>query len=257
MMINGHEIYYQDHGPAGGQAVVFLHHGLGSTRAWRRQVHPIREAGLRMIAYDRWGYGKSAARPALDIPFFADDQADLLALLERLGVERTALVGHSDGGTIALYFTAAHPERVSRLVTIAAHIYVEPKMEPGMWDIRQTFETDSEFRHRFQRVHGEKYKQVFDNWFTGWAKPEHLAWDMRPILGQIGCPALVIQGMADEHATPQHAQDIAATIPGAELWLVPGASHMLQRQAAKALNLKLLDFLRNETYESISSRKRD
>jgi pimeloyl-ACP methyl ester carboxylesterase len=109
--------------------------------------------------------------------------------------------------------------------------------------VRQTFENDAEFRRRFQRAHGEKYQQVFDNWFNGWLKPEHLSWDMRPVLRQIHCPTLVIQGLEDEQATSQHAEDIAAAITGAELWLVPGASHMLQKDAARALNQKLLLFL--------------
>jgi len=254
MIINGHEIYHQTRGPKDGGAVILLHHGLGSTRAWRRQVGPLVGAGFYVIVYDRWGYGKSASRPALGMPFFPDDQADLLALLDRLGVERVDLVGHSDGGTIALYFAAAHPERVARLVTIAAHIYFEPKMKAGMGSIRQEYENDVEFRQRFQRAHGDKYQQVFDNWYVGWIKTEHLSWDMRPVLKQIDCPALVVQGTEDEHVLPQHAVDIATAIPGAELWMVPGASHMLQREAAKTLNLKLLDFLRQPTISLIGER---
>jgi len=66
---------------------------------------------------------------------------------------------------------------------------------------------------------------------------------MRPVLRQIRCPALVIQGLKDEHATPQHAEDIAAAITGAELWLAPEVGHMLQRDAARELNKKLLEFL--------------
>jgi pimeloyl-ACP methyl ester carboxylesterase len=66
---------------------------------------------------------------------------------------------------------------------------------------------------------------------------------MRPLLVQIRCPTLVIQGSEDEQAAPSQAQDIAAAIPDAELWLVPGADHMLQRNSAKALNHKLLEFI--------------
>jgi pimeloyl-ACP methyl ester carboxylesterase len=224
-------------------AVVLLHHGLGSTRAWRRQAPALAAAGYHVVAYDRWGYGKSEPRPALSVPCFKDDQNDLLVLLDHLNIERAALVGHSDGGTIALYFAVAHPERVACLVTIAAHIYVEPKMDISILDVRQTFEYDEDFRRRFQRAHGDQYPQVFNNWFYGWFKPENLSWDMRPVLRQIQCPALVIQGLEDEHATPQHAEDIAAAITGAELWLVPEVGHMLQRDAARKLIKKLLEFL--------------
>jgi pimeloyl-ACP methyl ester carboxylesterase len=243
MNINGHEIHVMAWGPADGPAVVLLHHGLGLSRAWHRQVPALAAAGFRVIVYDRWGYGKSEPRPALSIPCFEADQNDLLALLDHMDIKRAALIGHSDGGTIALYFAAAHPERVACLATIAAHIYVEAKMETGILGVRQAFEKDADFRRRLQRAHGDQYQQVFDNWFNGWSKPEHLSWDMRPILRQISCPALVIQGREDEHATPKHAEDIAAAIPGAELWLVPAAGHMLQRDAARALNQKLLEFL--------------
>jgi pimeloyl-ACP methyl ester carboxylesterase len=242
--INGHNLYIQKRGLAGDPAVILLHHGLGSTRAWRRQVHPLAEAGSRVIAYDRWGYGKSDSRAAISVPCFEEDQCDLLSLLDQMKIQHTALVGHSDGGTIALYLAAAHPERITCLVTIAAHIYVEPKMQSGILSVRHAFENDAEFRSRFQRAHGGKYQQVFDNWFNGWSRSEHLTWDMRPELGRIRCPVLVIQGLEDEHATPQHAEDLAKAIPGADLWLVPGASHMLQREAAKALNQRLVEFLR-------------
>ena len=227
--------------------MVLLHHGLGSTRAWRRQMHPLAEAGFRTIAYDRWGYGKSDPRPQLSMPRFDDDQYDLLALMSRLNLEQASLVGHSDGATIALYFAASHPERVVSLVTIAAHIYMEAKMQAGIWGVRQMFQNDDEFLRRFQRLHGEKYQQVFDNWFYGWTKAEHLSWDMRPVLGQIRCPALVIQGLEDEHATPQHAQDLAAALPEAELWLLPQVGHMLPRDAARAFNERVLAFLRQTT----------
>jgi pimeloyl-ACP methyl ester carboxylesterase len=67
---------------------------------------------------------------------------------------------------------------------------------------------------------------------------------MRPMLGKIKCPTLVVQGMEDEHAPSKHAEDIATAIPGAELWLEPGVGHMLQRDAAGKFNNRILEFLR-------------
>jgi len=254
MKINGHHLHIEIHGSEENPAVVFLHHGLGSTGAWRGQVPVFVEAGYRVIVYDRWGYGQSESRSHLDVPGFEDDLADLKETLERLNVEQPALrskiepkgvtlVGHSDGGTLALYFGEKCPEMVTCLVTVAAHIYLEPKMEPGILGIKAAFEHDERFRIGMQRAHGDKFESVFSNWFDGWHKPEALDWDMRPLLSEISCPALVIQGEDDEHATPQHAIDIADAIPGAELWLEPGAGHMFPQDETKKFNRRLLRFL--------------
>jgi pimeloyl-ACP methyl ester carboxylesterase len=241
--IQGHSLNVEDRGSQASPAVILLHHGLGSAAAWRQQLPALVDAGWRAIAYDRWGYGHSDFRASIDMPAFTQDQADLLRLLDRLELGQVSLVGHSDGGTIALYFAAAHPERVHRLVTVAAHVYVEDKMQPSILAVRRDFEQDTRFRSGLRRVHGEKFEQVFHNWFDGWAREACLGWDMRPQLTAIPCPVLVVQGEDDEHAAPQHAIDIAAGIPGAELWLVPGARHMLPQDNAQVFNQRLIEFL--------------
>ena len=244
MIINRHFLHIESHGPEDAPPVVLLHHGLGSTRAWRQQVPVLAEAGYRVIAYDRWGYGQSEPRPALDAPGFEDDLADLEGMLAACGLLLVTLIGHSDGGTIALYYAMQHPKQVAALVTVAAHIYIEPKMERGIQGIRQIFEQDEQFRKAFRRAHGDKFETVFQNWFDGWHTPQALDWDMRALLPQISCPTLVIQGEQDEHASPQHARDLAGGIPGAQLWLVPGAAHMLPQDLPEVFNQKLLEFLR-------------
>jgi pimeloyl-ACP methyl ester carboxylesterase len=243
MLINGHNLYMEHYGPENGPVVGLLHHGLGSARAWREQIPSLVDAGYQVVAYDRWGYGGSDARPKLDLPTFTTDLDDLCSLFEQLGIRRAALLGDSDGGTIALYFAAQHPELVSCVVTVAAHIYVETKMEPGILGIRQSFKTDERFRSGLHHAHGEKYNAVFHNWFDGWHRIESLAWDMRPVLAQIRCPTLIVQGEEDEHATPQHAKDIVEAITGAELWLLPGTGHMLPQENANLFNPRLIEFL--------------
>jgi pimeloyl-ACP methyl ester carboxylesterase len=243
MKVNGHHLHVETHGPEEGLPVVLLHHGLGSVRAWKGQTLALAEVGYRVVVYDRWGYGRSDFRQGIDMPHFDCDLADLEVLLDRLGIRRAALVGHSDGGTIALYFALQCPERVSSLVTVAAHIYIEAKMVPGILGVWDVFQKDVRFREGLRRAHGEKYETVFSNWFDGWRRPKCLGWDMRPFLAKITCPALVVQGVEDEHATPRHAEELAAAIPGAALWLVEGASHMLPQEMAQGFNRRLLEFL--------------
>lgn len=246
IILNGRTIYYELHGPSTGPVVILLHHGLGMTRAWDEQIPALAEAGYRVLGYDRWGYGQSDARSQLSLPHFEEDLQDLHALTQSLRIHQASLVGHSDGGTISLYFAERYPEVVTRMLIVAAHIYVEPKMESGIQELRSAYEQEPKFRDGMQRAHGEKAEQVFQNWYGGWVQESNLRWDMRPLLGKIRCPVLVAQGLEDEHGTVQHAKDLAQAIPGAELWLVPGAAHMLPRDMPEAFNPRLLKFLEPE-----------
>lgn len=244
MLVNGHNLHIEQHGPVTGAPVFLLHHGLGSVRAWKEQLPRLSAGGFRAIPYDRWGYGKSDPRPGFSMPCFEEDVEDLLAIMDRLNLEHANVVGHSDGGTIGLYFAAAHPERVRRLVIIAAHIYIEPEfMLPIFDDIRSSYENDADFRRKFERQHGQKASDVFENWYSGWKKPENLTWDMRQVIRKIICPTLVVQGIKDDHASQQHAHDIASVIPGAELLLIPEAGHMLPQDSPDAFNPRLVEFL--------------
>ena len=59
----GHELYLEVHGREADQELVLLHHGIGSVNAWEGQISPWVAAGFRVVVYDRWGYGRSGARP--------------------------------------------------------------------------------------------------------------------------------------------------------------------------------------------------
>lgn len=242
--IHGHRLFVELHGPPEGEAVVLLHHGLGAVQSWKGQIPALVEAGYRVIAYDRWGHGRSSPRPRYGMPAFEADLADLEALLAALDAPRPALIGHSDGGKIAMYYAAARPERVAALVIVSTNVYIEAGMEAGILGVRRQFYQEPVFREKLRRVHGEKTEALFRGWFEGWTDPQQRAWDMRPQMAKIGCPALLVHGCEDEHASPQHAAAAAAAIPGAELWLVPGAGHMLPQDFPQAFNAGVLEFLR-------------
>ncbi len=141
LSINGHNLYVEEAGPADGQAIILLHHGLGSLKSWRKQIPVLAAHGYRVIVYDRWGYGRSDPRPGFSMPLFKEDGKDLVSLMDYYDLEKAVLIGHSDGGTISLYFAAQLPQRVSLMVTVAAHIYLEEKMEPGIEGLRQMYGT--------------------------------------------------------------------------------------------------------------------
>lgn len=110
-------------GPAAGQPVLLVHAGVCDRRMWRPQLAALAEAGHRLLLPDLRGYGGT---PATAGPY--RDADDLLALLDAHGVRRTAVVGASFGGTVALELAARHPDRVTALALLAAS---PPDLEPG------------------------------------------------------------------------------------------------------------------------------
>ncbi len=245
LQVNGHRLYVERHGPEEGVPVVLLHHGLGSVRAWKRQIPALVAAGYRVVVYDRWGYGRSAHdRTALDVPSFATDVEDLAALLTALALPAPVfLVGHSDGGNVALAFAARYPAWVRAVVAVAAHIYVEPQMPASVEAVARRYSTEPAFRQALDRVHQGFGEQVFTLWYRAWTEPGLRGWDGRPALAQVRCPALVVQGAADEHATPQQARDLAMALPLGRLALLPQVGHMVPQEAAASFNALLLAFL--------------
>ena len=110
--VNGAHLYYQTAGE--GKTVTFVHAGVADHRLWDAQFEAL-QSTYRVISYDLRGYGQSTS-PAM--PYSTVD--DLHALLTALGVEKTALVGCSIGGTAVVDFTLAYPKLVSTLVAVSA-----------------------------------------------------------------------------------------------------------------------------------------
>jgi pimeloyl-ACP methyl ester carboxylesterase len=113
--LHGHQLSYLDSGQ--GPAVLFIHGLLGSNRNWAHLVRSL-STGHRVLAPDLFGHGASA-KPMGDYSLGAH-AATLRDLLDRLGVGRVTLVGHSLGGGIAMQFCYLFPERVDRLVLVAS-----------------------------------------------------------------------------------------------------------------------------------------
>ncbi len=224
--------------------VVLLHDGLGAIGSWREL--PGRLAGLLQVntlAYDRWGYGRSQERPGFGDRFMEAEVPVLRALLEHLGIERPGLVGHSDGGSIALLFAAAHPERVRAVVTEAAHTFVEPETQAG---IRALLALQAAGRTPdwLRKLHGPRADDVLRAWSAHWLSEVHARWDIRAKLPRVRCPVLAVQGDSDEFGTQAQVDSILAAVPGARSWIAPRCGHTPHSQAEDAFVERVVAFLR-------------
>ena len=99
-----------------GHDLVMLHGFLGNLAVWHLNIVPELRGQFRVTTYDLRGHGYSQVTP--DGYTTADMAQDLLELLNRLGIERPHLVGHSFGADVCLHFALHHPHRVARLVAI-------------------------------------------------------------------------------------------------------------------------------------------
>ncbi|TDC52424.1 alpha/beta hydrolase [Jiangella ureilytica] len=111
--VNGADLAYDDAGY--GPVVILVHGALGDRRMWDHQFTALAATGYRVVRYDWRGYGESG-----DAAGEFAHHADLLALMDALGIERAALAGNSYGGAYAVDVALAAPERVRSLALIAS-----------------------------------------------------------------------------------------------------------------------------------------
>ena len=198
----------------GGPTLVLLHEALGNIALWRDFPEQISEAtGLDVLVYERLGYGASSpiTLPRPDDYLEQEGRIWLPKLLDALELEQAILLGHSDGGSVALVGAAVSP-RVIGLITMAAHIQVDDLTLAG---IRQTLERyqSSDLPERLARYHGDRTDLLFRAWHETWLRDSfQSSFNLTPWLNQIQCPALIMQGVDDSYGLPEQVTDIARGI---------------------------------------------
>ncbi len=199
--------------PGAEPALVFLHEGLGSVALWRDFPDKLAQAtGRRALIYSRAGHGDSSVPDEPRTPRFMHDEAlDVLpVLLQEHGIENPVLVGHSDGGSIALIHASRHP--VTKLVLLAPHVFVEDLSVASIAEARETFET-TDLRDRMGRYHRDA-EATFRLWNDIWLAPEFRDWNIEDVLGAITAPVLAIQGEHDQYGTLAQIDAIEAGVSG-------------------------------------------
>ena len=228
----------------GAPWVVFLHEGLGSAAQWRDDPARVAAAtGCGTLVYSRRGYGRSEPRPAPWPDDFMTPEAieTLPALLAHFGIDRPVLVGHSDGGTIALMFAAAFPDACAGIVSIAAHVMFEDFNRQGIARARQRF-VDGPLREVLRRQHGDHTDDTMFGWADAWLRAGE--WDMRASLHAITCPVLVIQGRDDEFGTIEQVDAIAQGVGGpVETLVLDHCGHAPHREKRKEVLAAVTRFI--------------
>lgn len=240
-------------GPDGNDAapIVFLHEGLGSVAMWqgREGSWPqavCEAAGRAGVVYSRRGYGRSD--PVADVrgagrlaPDYMHREAwDVLpALLETLGITRPVLLGHSDGGSIALLHASRHP--IQACIVMAPHVIVEDVSIRSIEQARTAFETGG-LRDRLARYHAD-VDGAFWQWNDIWLNPAFRGFDIRPDCRRIPAPVLAIQGHDDPYGSMRQIDEIAPTAGRIELEKLAACGHSPHRDHPLAISRRIVAFL--------------
>jgi pimeloyl-ACP methyl ester carboxylesterase len=211
-------------GDAARRPLVLLHEGLGSAGLWREFPAQLQAAtGRRVIAFSRFGHGRSATPPQPRTPaFFHEEALDVLpALLGQLDADAPLLVGHSDGASIALIHAARHP--VAGLALLAPHVVVEDVTVARIRRTREAFLHDG-LRERLQRHHDD-VDAAFWGWCDVWLDPAFRAWSLEADAARVTAPLLLIQGRDDPYGTLDQLDRIERRVRGPVSRLVVPGGH--------------------------------
>ena len=265
--LNGTDFYYE--GAGSGSPLVLIHAGICDSRMWDEQFAHFAESH-RVFRYDMRGYGQTEP---VDVPYAHHE--DLRALLDHWEIEQAHLVGCSMGGSTALDFALAYPDRVRSLTIVCAEPggyedvdeQGEPIEEeiPEQWDqIVEAFrlgayESVAEWEVRFWVVGPERTPDQVD------PAVRHKVYEMNVIalrneaqelgenqpldppaaerLGELTCPTQIIIGALDQPVMRRAADLMANTIAGAQKVVIPETAHLPSMEQPLQFNQILSTFL--------------
>ena len=230
---------------AGRPELLLLHEGLGCVAMWRHFPEKLAAAtGCRVLVWSRAGYGGSQAYDEVRTPRYMHREAEqaLPELIAALQVERPLLIGHSDGGSIALIFAGAFPDVPLGIAVMAPHEFVEAETLAGIRLARTAWET-TDLPVKLARYHHQQTERVFRDWNDCWLSPAFRDWNIEDYLPRIRCPVLAIQGEDDEYATMRLIEAIAERVPGTQLLKLEKCGHTPQRDQEVAVLAALQAFV--------------
>ena len=233
-------------GESSQPTLVFLHEGLGSIEMWHDFPTILAETtACDCLIYDRWGHGRSDPLDVKRTLGYVHGEAldSLPEVLNHSNVDDAILIGHSDGGSIALIFAAEYPEILRGIITEAAHVFVEEITLEGIREALDIY-NNTDLKQRLARYHGTNTEKIFRAWHETWLQPEFKSWDIQDCLPKIKCPVLVIQGEDDQYGTAAQVEAIAHQVTGpSKPLLIPNCAHIPHREARDRVAQEMTDFI--------------
>jgi 3-oxoadipate enol-lactonase len=260
MQVAGARLYYEVAGT--GPALVLIHADVADHRMWDDQFAAFAQR-FRVIRFDKRGFGRTTAEDGAFSP-----RQDLADLLKHLGIEKTCVLGLSNGGQLAIDLTLERPDLVNGLIAVAAGVSgyqpsaTEAEMQlinayialqdqqdiaglielgvrawadgPGQLDGR----ADVPVREHLREMLANNYRSHHEH-----LKPRGLEPPAVARLDEIHVPTLVIVGDLDFSGTNAAMALLAQHVAGARKVVFPGVAHMVNMEQPERFNAAVLAFL--------------
>jgi pimeloyl-ACP methyl ester carboxylesterase len=226
-----------------GFPLVLVHGFTGSSLDWSSVVEPL-ATDRQVVTFDHRGHGESPNTGDASTYTFDQLVVDMTVLLDDLGLERFDLLGHSMGGIVSMRYTLTHPERVRSLVLMdtaagtaadnaemmrAGIELVRTQGTSALYDLLQGFLGEGEVADAQRVAMKTKLTQMDPVAFTELGEELITYPSILDRLAGLEIPTTVIVGVND-HGLRGAADDLAATIPGAQLVVIPEAAHSPQEE---------------------------
>lgn len=246
--LNATQLYYETFGAARPDRppLLLIHGATGTGAAEWGHIAPLLARDYHIIVPDCRGHGRSA-NPQRTYRF-AEMADDLVSLIRALGHPRAHVIGHSNGGNVALMLLLEHPDAVQCAVLQAANAYVSDDLrarEPAIFDPERIAREDPAWLEALTTRHAalgpDYWRELLRLTLAETiAAPNYTAAD----LARVQRPVLVIEGADDPvNAPAQHGRFIARAIPDAELWRPAGIAHNVHHDLPFPWWERVLDFL--------------
>jgi 3-oxoadipate enol-lactonase len=265
----GATLHVIDEGASDRPPILLLHAGIADSRAWDALAPRLVEAGYRVVRYDRRGFGRTVTE---DVEF--SNRADLLAVLDALGIGRAVLVGNSQGGQIAFDAAIEHPERVAAVVGVGAGLggfegdvtddeialfdrseALEERLDAGETDVldelleldvamwvdgpgQPTDRVPVDIRDLVRAMDREHYDPARVQ-----GRPIPLRPPAAERLADLRAPVLAVAGALDVGEVVATAHHLAAELDQATAVVWPDVAHMIGMEAPDRLAGLIVDFL--------------
>lgn len=227
-------------------SIVLLHDSLGSCGQWRDFPEKLANTlSMKVIAYDRAGFGNSYARSSLPSINFIEEEAQIYfpQLKSTLELKQFIIIGHSVGGSMAVNI-AANEKGCLGVATISAQAFIEERTIEGIENTKQAFQ-QPEMLSKIAKWHGEKAQWVINAWTEVWLKDEFRNWELYQVKN-VSCPLVAIHGKNDEYGSSAFPKYIAKNSPSSsQVEIIESCGHMPHVTHTEVVLKTIVNFIKS------------